>query len=127
VDYGINFKTLIEKGYMKQENCIFCKIAAGDAPAKVLWENEEFMAIENKYPDAPIHILVIPKEHWEKSDEQVQGKEEQWGRIMDGVFAVIYKQGLQNKGFKISINGGGNQGVNHEHIHILSGIEKEAK
>jgi histidine triad (HIT) family protein len=48
---------------MKDEKCLFCQIVAGEEPSTKVWENEEFLCIQNKYPVSPIHVLVVPKAH----------------------------------------------------------------
>jgi len=53
---------------MKDPNCLFCKIVAGEEPCQKVLETDDFLVIKNKYPKAPVHVLVIDKEHHEKKD-----------------------------------------------------------
>jgi len=48
---------------VKNDKCLFCQIVVGESPSKKVWEDKNFLAIENKYPQAPVHVLVMPKEH----------------------------------------------------------------
>lgn len=122
---------------MKDTNCLFCKIAAGEEPAVKVWENEEFVAIKNKYPVAPTHLLVIPKEHVSKKELALLRPTEAglrrakvtgshfWSRIMGAVFEVIRLSGLDKSGYKLVNNGAGYNHFDHEHIHVLGGTKEE--
>lgn len=104
------------------EKCIFCQIVAGELPSVKVWENDEFIAIKNKYPTAPFHLLVLPKKHVEKNTKGEYPKGF-WDSMMKAVFSVITQEGLDKKGFQLLNHGAGYQFINHEHIHIKSGIE----
>ena len=104
------------------ENCIFCKIANKEAPAKIVYENEAFIAFENLHPAAPVHVLVIPKAHVDKVDAMENAdKSAFWSELMTAVYAVIKEMGLDTTGYRLVNNGAGFHGVDHEHIHILGG------
>ncbi len=106
-------------------DCIFCKFAKGEVPVSFVWENDEFYCINDKYPSAPIHLLVIPKNHVDKmTDTLVTRDSEFWKRYMDAVFMVISSQGLDKKGYQIVNFGAGEQAIDHEHIHIKSGAKQ---
>ena len=113
---------------VKDEKCLFCQIVMGKSPSKKVWENEDFLAIENKYPQAPVHVLVMPKEHIEK--EEVRKIEDEqnilfWGKMMDAVFQVVKHLGLNKTGYKLVNNGAGYNHFKHEHIHVLGGSKEE--
>lgn len=115
---------------MKDPNCLFCKIVAGEEPSETVWQTEEFLAIKNKYPVAPVHILVIPKAH-EAKKKWVEGQNLGvtlpvfWGKMMAVVFAVVCKTGLDKTGYKLVNNGAGYNHFEHEHMHILGGSKTE--
>lgn len=109
---------------VKEDGCVFCQIANGAAPAKIVWENESFLAFENKYPSAPIHLLVIPREHVSKEELVRGGKSGFWDGLMAAVFAVVKEKGLDQKGYKLVNNGAGYNHFDHEHIHVMGGSEK---
>ncbi len=110
----------------KDETCLFCRIVAREEPGVVVWENEEFVAIENKYPVAPIHLLVMPKDHISKLDlASGVTKDNFWGKIMATVFEVVRLKGLNKTGYKLVNNGGGYNHFDHEHIHVLGGTREE--
>ena len=110
---------------MRDENCLFCKIAAGKEPSEKVWENSEFICIKNKYPVAKVHVLVMPKTHIKKQEVATSGNEEFWGKIMSAVFAVVALLGLDKTGYKIVNNGAGYNHFEHEHLHILGGTKTE--
>lgn len=115
---------------MKDENCLFCKIGAKEEPAEVVWEDGEFMCIKNKYPVAPVHVLVIPKSHqvkkgWISGQTEGVTLEEFWGKMMAVVFLVVGQLGLDKTGYKLVNNGAGYNHFEHEHMHILGGTKKE--
>jgi len=113
---------------MKDSKCLFCQIVAGESPSKKVWENDEFLAIENKYPQAPVHVLVMPKKHIEKEGVNGVGgetNEEFWGKIMGAVFQVVKQLGLNKTGYKLVNNGAGYNHFKHEHIHVLGGTKGE--
>jgi len=110
---------------MKDKNCLFCKIVAGDEPSEIFWQDGEYLCIKNKYPIAPIHLLVMPKAHIRKEEVATSEKGEFWGKIMPAVFSVVRKAGLDKTGYKLVNNGAGYNHFEHEHIHVLGGSKTE--
>lgn len=108
------------------ENCLFCKIAAGQIPSKKVYEDEDFLAFHDINPAAPIHILVIPKKHV-VSMQDVSNQDSEWlGKMMALAPSLAAKAGCRpgpEGGFRIVINNGldGGQEINHLHMHILGG------
>ena len=103
--------------------CVFCDIAAGKVPAKVVLDWPELLAFEDIDPKAPVHVLVIPKKHLtsvlEAEDEDV----ELLGRLLLAGKEVARRYGLDEKGCRFVINSGaeGGQSVWHLHLHVLGG------
>lgn len=110
---------------MKNTDCLFCKIVAGEELAEKVWESEEFIAIKNKFPTAPIHILVMPKAHIRKQEVSVNTKGEFWGKIMSAVFSVVSELNPDLGAYKLVNNGIGYAHFEHEHVHILGGSKTE--
>ncbi len=107
------------------DKCVFCDIVSGSEEAKVVWQNDSFIAIKNKYPVAPVHLLVLPKKHVSKLrliDEMGTGF---WDEMMAAVFAVVVDQGLNKSGYKLVNNGAGYNHFDHEHVHVLGGTKGE--
>ena len=110
------------------EKCLFCKIVSGEEPSVKVWEDGDFVAIKNKYPVAPVHILVIPKKHVSKVElveDSGSTSADFWGKMMGAVFATIRQLGLDKTGYKLVNNGAGYNHFEHEHMHILGGTKTE--
>lgn len=104
------------------ENCLFCKIAGGQIPATKVYEDEAVLAFRDIAPQAPTHILVIPKQHI----PSVDGITAENSAVVAHIFGVIpqiaREEGLTN-GYRVVSNCGPDAGqtVNHLHFHILGG------
>ena len=108
-------------------SCLFCKIVQGTEPKVLVFENENFMVIENKFPVAPVHLLVLDKYHRVKKDV-ISGKYSDEGyfeKLFSIIYEIVVKYGLDKKGYKIVNNGAGYNHFEHEHFHILGGSETE--
>ena len=104
------------------EDCIFCKIVAGEIPARKLYEDSELIAFHDIHPAAPVHFMIVPKEHIASLAEAHAQHEMLLGRILLLAPTLAKEQGL-NEGFRTIINTGkgGGQEVMHLHVHILGG------
>lgn len=102
------------------DNCIFCKIAAKQIPSSVVYEDEDMLCFKDINPAAPVHLLLIPKEHFDSLAHAQDKHEALLGKMMLKVPKIAQENGLSN-GFKTHINTGkgGGQEVFHLHIHIL--------
>ncbi|KKU33101.1 hypothetical protein A3K29_04820 [Candidatus Collierbacteria bacterium RIFOXYB2_FULL_46_14] len=110
---------------MKDPSCLFCKIVAGEEAGEKVWENDEFLCIQNKYPVAPKHVLVVPKSHIRKQEVATSGNGEFWGKMMAAVFEVVRQLGLDKTGYKLVNNGAGYNHFEHEHVHVMGGSKTE--
>ena len=106
---------------MHKEDCIFCEIARKNARSKIVFENDKYIAFENINPQAPIHILVIPKDHVEKTDAINGVPDYFWFELISAANEVIKKFGLDQSGYRLVNNGAGYHVIDHEHLHILGG------
>lgn len=106
-------------------DCIFCKIAKGEVPKEFTYQDEDIMVFPDINPLKPIHLLIMPKKHIEDFID-FDDKE-----LFDKVNAVAKKmiidQGLNGKGYRLGINGGGAQLIEHFHMHLLGPIGKQVK
>lgn len=104
----------------RDPNCIFCKIIDGQIPSKVVGENEHAFAIRDVNPQAPTHILILPKNHIPNIGEA--DNPEVLGRLFQTATSIAKKEGL-GKGYRLVVNTGddGGQTVHHLHIHLLGG------
>lgn len=105
-------------------DCIFCKIAAKEIPSTVVYEDEQVLAFKDLEPQAPTHVLVIPKKHVESIAALQPEDRELAGHIMcDVIPAIAKEQGIDTNGFRTVANTGdeGGQTVKHLHFHVLGG------
>jgi len=102
-------------------DCIFCRIAAGDIPADVVYEDEVIMAFRDLAPQAPVHVLIIPKTHIASLDD-AGGHGELLGYIMQKIHVIAGMLGLKS-GYRVVNNCGEDalQTVKHIHFHLLGG------
>jgi histidine triad (HIT) family protein len=102
-------------------NCLFCRIVAGEIPAKKIFEDNDSIAFEDIHPQAPTHFLVIPKNHIDSLAHASDTDKEMLGHLTL-VATELAKKSL-SKGFRIVINTGeeGGQTVDHVHLHVLGG------
>lgn len=104
------------------EDCIFCKIVAGELPCNKVYEDDELIAFHDINPVAPVHFMLVPKEHFASLAETQARHETILGRILLLAPKLAKEQGL-NDGFRTIINTGrgGGQEVPHLHVHIIGG------
>lgn len=103
-------------------DCIFCKIARNEIPSKKIYEDEEIVAFNDLEPQAPVHILIIPKAHIQSANEIDNENRDIIGKIFMVASKIAKEQGLKN-GYRIVNNCGedGGQSVQHLHFHLLGG------
>ena len=95
-------------------DCVFCRIISGEIPAERVYEDDKMIVIRDAAPAAPVHVLMIPKEH----TENIVAADPELVKYMLGKVKM-----LSEKGFRIVVNTGdeGGQTVHHLHIHLLGG------
>lgn len=105
-------------------DCIFCKIANGEIPSTKLYEDDDMIIIKDLNPQAPVHLLLIPKEHYANIIEMSDAQAQTLAKCIKKLSALTDQLGLQN-GFRLVSNKGadGCQSVGHLHIHILGGTK----
>lgn len=107
-----------------ENNCLFCKIISGDIPSAKVYEDDDMIIIKDINPQAPVHLLLIPKQHFaniiDMSDEQAAIV----AKCIKKLSKMVDKLGLTD-GFRLVSNKGKNgcQSVEHLHIHILGGTQ----
>lgn len=110
------------------ENCIFCKIAAGKIPSAKVFENEQVYAFRDIAPQAPTHILVIPKQHIASAGEINSENSAVVAKCFEAISEIARAEGLTG-GFRVISNCGEDAGqtVSHLHFHILAGKKMSEK
>ena len=106
------------------ENCLFCKITGGEIPATKVYEDDTILAFRDIAPQAPTHILVIPKCHIPSVDGITPENSAVVARLFEVIPQIAREEGLTN-GYRVVSNCGPDAGqtVNHLHFHILGGKE----
>ena len=104
-------------------DCLFCQIVAGQIPAKVVAESDDSLAFYDIAPQAPVHVLVVPKAHFDGVN-QVTAKHP---GVFEDLFRLAQKvvefEGVKESGYRLVVNAGhdGQQTVSHLHVHVLGG------
>ena len=103
--------------------CLFCKIAAGEIESDFVYEDDHCVAFRDINPQAPTHVLVIPRKHIEGIATAEAADQELLGHLMLTVAEVAEAEGIADDGYRTVINWGDNAGmeVSHLHIHVLGG------
>lgn len=103
--------------------CIFCGIVSGGVPANVIYEDDDVVAFRDLNPQAPTHVLVIPRRHIASIDDMSDGDEEMIGRVFAAAKAVAREEGIDRTGYRLVTNIGDEAGqtVGHLHVHVLGG------
>jgi histidine triad (HIT) family protein len=104
-------------------DCIFCQIAAGKIPSQSVYQDEELLAFRDINPQAPVHILIIPKHHISSLAQLSQAESPIIGHMVDVANKIAEEEGIFEAGFRLVINCGeeGGQLVPHLHMHLLGG------
>lgn len=103
--------------------CLFCKIASGEMAAKVVMQDDDVIAFHDIHPQAPTHILVIPRRHVTSLAHATEQDEALLGKLMLAVRRVAEDAGLVQSGYRVVLNtgAGAGQSVFHMHVHVLGG------
>jgi histidine triad (HIT) family protein len=104
-------------------DCLFCKIAEGKIPCGKVYEDEQVLAFDDIHPMAPVHVVIIPKEHVSTLLDVDVKKIDIAGNLIDAAQKVARIKGIATKGFRavINCNAEGGQVVFHLHMHVLGG------
>ncbi len=105
------------------EDCIFCKIINKKIPASIIYEDEKIIAFDDIKPQAPVHVLLIPKEHYASLNDVPDGDESILAHLLLKARQIAYDKGIGEDGYRLVLNTGGNSGqeVFHIHLHLLGG------
>jgi histidine triad (HIT) family protein len=104
-------------------NCLFCKIIKKEIPAPRVYEDEHAIVIKDINPQAPVHLLALPRKHYSGVHEVKAADEKIFGKLFLAVSKVVEQEQLAANGYRLVINFGekAGQSVPHIHVHILSG------
>jgi histidine triad (HIT) family protein len=104
-------------------NCLFCKIVNKEIPAKIVYENNDLVAFADINPQAPVHILIVPKKHIDTVDHLKPEDEKLIGNIIYTAQKIAREKGIAENGYRLVFNvrHHGGQEIDHIHLHILGG------
>ncbi len=102
-------------------DCIFCRIAAGEIPAKIVHSDEQVVVFEDSKPQAPLHVLVIPRQHLATARDLEDGA--LLAAILGAAHRVAAERGMADTGYRLVFNVGPDAGQTdyHAHLHVLGG------
>jgi histidine triad (HIT) family protein len=105
------------------EDCVFCRIVAGEIPATLVRETERTLAFRDVGPQAPVHVLVIPRDHLVDLADVTATDPTLLGLLLEECVAVAKSEGVDESGYRVVFNSGadGGQAVAHCHAHVLGG------
>lgn len=105
------------------DDCIFCKIIQKKAEAAIIFENEEMLAFKDIRPKAPVHVLIIPKEHVNDLNGMTTAHAPLLGRMMLQAASIAKTHNIDESGYKVGTNTGndGGQIIHHFHLHLVGG------
>ncbi len=105
------------------EGCLFCRIVAGEIPTDVVYQDEDFLAFRDIEPQAPRHVIIIPKAHIASLAELTEKQQGLIGRLIILARNLAEEEGIAKRGYRLAINCGveGGQLVPHLHLHLIGG------
>ena len=103
-------------------NCLFCKIIAGEIPGNKVYEDDKVYAFRDINPQAPVHVLIVPKKHMANI---LECDAETAEALTNAIRVIARQEGIDESGFRVISNCGkdGAQSVNHLHVHLLGGTQ----
>lgn len=104
-------------------DCLFCRIAEGEIPASVVFQNERLVAFQDINPQAPLHVLVIPRRHISTVNDLTAADQEVLGELIARAAAIAQERGYADSGYRVVLNCNRDAGqtVFHIHAHVLAG------
>ena len=107
------------------QECVFCRIARGEIPVQLLWDTPAVAAFRDANPQAPIHILIVPKKHVPSLDALQEEDGALVGELFKAARELARREGCAERGYRVVINTGadGGQTVPHLHLHLMAGRE----
>jgi histidine triad (HIT) family protein len=108
---------------MSEQDCLFCKIVAGDIPADIIFESDSALAFRDINPQAPTHVLVIPRKHIATINDLDEADRETVGDLYLAAKDIARQEGMAEEGYRavMNCNAGAGQTVFHVHLHVLGG------
>lgn len=105
------------------KDCLFCKIANKEVPSTIVYEDKNFIAFNDIFPKAPVHVLIIPKIHIDSVSSLEEGNQELLGKIWYVAQRIGKELGVSESGYRLVVNNRKNAGqeIDHLHLHLIGG------
>ncbi len=112
-----------KKGMTRMFGCLFCQIVSQEKPANIVFEDEQCIAIKDIHPQAPVHLLVIPRKHIASLNDDLKQDEQLLGHLLTVAGRIAKSNSIDSTGFRtvINTNAEAGQTVFHIHVHVLGG------
>lgn len=106
---------------MRKDDCLFCKIVAGEIPLTKVYEDERVLAFEDVSPMMPVHTLIVPKNHYDNIGDSIP--DDEMGHLFNAVRTVAELKDVAESGYRVIVNTNDDacQTVHHLHVHVLGG------
>lgn len=106
-----------------KRDCVFCRIAAKEIPAKIVYEDDQIIAFDDIRPQAPVHVLIIPKTHYASLNDVSAGRTGVIAALLEKAPVIAESKGVKSSGYRVVVNTGHDSGqdVLHIHVHLLGG------
>ncbi len=103
--------------------CIFCRIIEGDAPGEIVYQDDLVTAFRDIHPVAPVHVLIVPNQHFASLNDMTTGDEALAGRMILVARKLAEQEGVLEEGYRLIVNTGshGGQVIRHLHLHLIGG------
>jgi histidine triad (HIT) family protein len=103
-------------------DCLFCKVRDGEIPADIIYENDDVLAFNDVNPQAPVHLLIIPKKHISTVNDVVDGDQVIMGKLFSAAKIIASQKGVSDDGYRLVVNCNEKAGqtVFHIHMHMLA-------
>ena len=112
------------EGYTRaMSSCLFCRVVAGEIPSKRVYEDDQLLAFEDIKPEAPLHVLIVPKQHIASLNDVREGDDTLIGALLRRAAIIAKERGYDASGFRavVNTNSDAGQSVFHIHVHVLGG------
>ena len=108
---------------MSEAGCLFCKIVAGEVPAEIIYENDKVLAFRDINPQAPTHVLIVPRKHISTINDLAEEDKSEVGELFLAAAEIAAEEGVAEDGYRVAMNcnSAGGQTVFHLHLHFLGG------
>lgn len=122
-DLLLSKRLAAREGMTMAEECIFCKIVRKEVPSQPIFEDHDLIAFPDLHPIAPVHILVVPKEHMQNLNDVGKNDVGILGKMLRLSAKIANEKGIAESGYRVVINNGedGGQVVPHLHLHLIGG------